>query len=67
MKKEDIAVLIPIYTTSLNPQETISLRQNIKVLKDYTIIFVKPETLDISVGGHVKYIQSGTAQDGKFR
>ncbi len=51
MKKEDIAVLIPIYTTSLNPQETISLKQNIKVLKDYTIIFVKPETLDISVGG----------------
>lgn len=43
-----VAVVIPIYKTTLQAEEEMSLRQCIKVLAAHPILFVAPETLDTS-------------------
>ncbi|WP_294627585.1 DUF5672 family protein [uncultured Bacteroides sp.] len=48
MRKEDIVVVIPIYRLPLTAFEEKSLRQCVKVLSDYSLIVVKPVSLDIS-------------------
>jgi hypothetical protein len=41
-----VAVIIPVYKQNLNVNELISLRQCIKILKKYPIIFIGPNQLD---------------------
>jgi len=43
--KKSIVIVIPLYRSSINPTEKISLEQAVKVLSDYDISFVIPETL----------------------
>ena len=45
VNKKSIAVIIPMYKSSINPNEKISLVQLLKVLSDYDILFVVPESL----------------------
>ena len=44
---EKVAVVIPIYQTQLNPEEIISLEQCLRVLGEYPIRFVGPQSLNI--------------------
>lgn len=44
-----VKVVIPIYKTDLNEYEKIALSQCFSVLKNYSIVFVKPESLDIRI------------------
>lgn len=48
MKKNLVKVIIPIYTTSLNAQESASLRQTAAQLSQYPIVVLKPEGVDVS-------------------
>ena len=48
MKKGNVIITIPIYTTHLSEQDWASIKQCFKILQDYTICYVKPESLDIS-------------------
>lgn len=48
MKKDDIVVIIPIYRSVLTEDEYISLNQCVRILSDYSIVLVKPESLDVS-------------------
>lgn len=45
---EKVAVIIPLYQTTLNPKEAVSLRQCVQVLGKHPIIFVAPESLNNS-------------------
>ena len=45
---EKVAVVIPLYQTKLNPQEEVSLRQCVRILGKHPIIFVAPESLNLS-------------------
>lgn len=45
---QQVAVLIPIYKTTLNAQDLISLKQTYQVLGNYTLIVIHPEGLDLS-------------------
>lgn len=47
MNKKDIAVVVPVYLPSLSATEKVSLEQCLKLLSDYQIIVIKPETLNI--------------------
>lgn len=47
MNKKDIAVVIPIYLPSLSNSERISLEQCLKLLSSYSIVVIKPESLDL--------------------
>ena len=46
LSKKEVAVVIPVYQTTLSETEVLSLGQCVKILSDYDIIFVKPEHLD---------------------
>ena len=43
-----VKVLIPIYKTTLNRLERMSLQQAYRVLQDYPLVAVKPRGLDLS-------------------
>jgi len=43
--KKRIVIVIPLYKSSINPNEMISLEQVLRVLSNYDISFVIPETL----------------------
>lgn len=45
--KKNICVVIPIYKVHLNDFEILSVRQCIKILSDYTIIFACSEVLNV--------------------
>lgn len=47
MNKKDIIVVIPFYLSTLSVQEEVSLRQCLNVLTDYSIVAIKPESLDM--------------------
>lgn len=47
MKKEDIIVIVPIYLNTLSLFEEKSLKQCIKILSDYSIMLIKPISLNI--------------------
>ena len=51
-----VVILIPVYKEILNEFEQKSLNQCVKVLGNYTIYFIKPNHLDISV--YDKYIHN---------
>jgi len=42
-----IKIIVPVYKSTLSPFEEISLNQCSKVLKDYPLVFVKPESLNL--------------------
>lgn len=48
MEKKDIVVVIPIYSSVLSEDESISLAQCVSLLSEYQLVLVKPESLDIS-------------------
>ena len=48
MEKKDIVVVIPVYKTTLTKYEEMSLNQCVKVLADYSLVVVKPVSLDIN-------------------
>lgn len=50
--KNLVAVIIPIYKEKLNHNEQTSLKQCLKVLSSYPIIFISPENLDTSIYQH---------------
>ncbi len=45
---EKVAVVIPIYKPSLNENEVLSLKQCLQVLGKHPILFVAPQSLDMS-------------------
>ena len=48
MKRGNVIITIPIYTTRLSEHEWASIAQCFKVLGSYSICYIKPESLDIS-------------------
>lgn len=46
--KCNVIITIPIYTTNLSELEWASIAQCFKILGDYSICYVKPESLDIT-------------------
>lgn len=57
--KQTVAVVIPLYTTSLNSSDLLSLKRTVKVLGNHNFAFVCPEHLDLTpleeVIGQLKY------------
>lgn len=49
MKKEDIVVVVPIYRPDLSEKEHVSLGRCVEILSEYTIVVVKPESLNIDL------------------
>lgn len=49
MTSQLVAVVIPVYKSNLSNAELLSIKQCIKVLSNYPIIFCGPYSLDISV------------------
>ncbi len=47
MNKRDIVVVIPIYNRILSQQENVSLKQCVNILKEYSLVVIKPVSLDI--------------------
>lgn len=47
MDKKDIVVVVPIYLATLSQLEEISLKQCVHVLSDYSIVLIKPKSLNI--------------------
>lgn len=47
-KKSLVAVIIPVYQSTLTNAEHLSLKQCLTVLGDYPVIIVKPQSLDLS-------------------
>jgi len=43
-----VKIIIPVYKTAFSPDEEVSLNQCCKILKDYPLVFVKPESLIIN-------------------
>ena len=48
MNLNPVAIVIPIYKTSLKDYELMSLQQCYKILNNFPIVFVKPESLSLS-------------------
>lgn len=48
MNKKDIVVVIPVYKSSLTELEIVSLRQCVRVLHAYTLVLIKPASLDVN-------------------
>ena len=48
MSKELVTVVIPVYKTALSASEKRSLKQCVKILGQYNIVFIAPESLDTS-------------------
>jgi hypothetical protein len=46
MSKFLVKIIVPVYKNTFSPYEMFSLNQCCDVLKDYPLIFVKPESLD---------------------
>ncbi len=46
MKKSDVAILIPVYKTTFNLFERISLTQTLKILREYPIYLIVPENME---------------------
>ena len=47
MNKKDIAIVIPIYLSSLSEDEKRSIEQCLKLLFEYSIVVIKPKHLEI--------------------
>lgn len=57
MNDTSVVVVIPIYKNTLTEGERLSLNQCVKILGNYSIVFVQPESLDsstISFDGRIK-------------
>lgn len=48
MKGKSVIITIPIYTTKLSVYDWAAIEQCFKVLSNYTICYIKPDSLDIS-------------------
>lgn len=48
MEKKDIVVVIPIYCPDLSDDESVALKQCVTVLKEYSLVIVKPENLNVN-------------------
>jgi hypothetical protein len=46
MNKFLVKIIVPVYKTTFSPYETVSLNQCCNILKNYPLIFVKPESLN---------------------
>ena len=46
--KHQVKVVVPIYKEKLGSQELLSLKNNVSVLKDYPVVILAPEGLDVS-------------------
>jgi len=57
MNDRSVVIVIPIYKNTLTEGERLSLNQCVKILGNYSIVFVQPESLDsssISFDGRIK-------------
>jgi len=55
--KNTVTIVIPIYKSDISKTERMSLQQCFKVLRNYEIVFIHPEGLDVSslnFGGKIK-------------
>jgi len=48
-EKHIVEIIIPVYKTALSEFEQISLQQVYKVLNNYPLVVIKPDSLDLSV------------------
>jgi len=47
INKVPVKIIVPVYKNTLSVYETASVNQCCKVLKDYPLVFVKPESLNL--------------------
>ena len=47
INKEDIAVVVPVYLSTLSEMEKVSFEQCLKLLSGYHIVIIKPEHLNL--------------------
>ncbi len=48
MNKKDIVVVIPVYLPTLSFLEALSLEKCLKILSEYSIVIIKPRSLDLA-------------------
>ena len=44
-----VKIIVPVYKTAFSPDEKVSINQCCKVLKNYPLVFVKPESLNANM------------------
>ena len=67
MNKNDVTVVIPVYKTTLLNFEIQSLNQCVKILGHHSIVFVHPESLDVSTINFDGRISSEKFPDHYFK
>ena len=48
MNKIPVKIIVPVYKSTLSPKEEVSVNQCRKILKNYPLIFIKPESLNLN-------------------
>ena len=66
MSEHLVTVVIPIYKTNLTEGELKSLTQCVKLLSEFPIVFIQPESLNASPINHNGLIKSETFEDHYF-
>ncbi|WP_373148896.1 DUF5672 family protein [Bacteroides finegoldii] len=65
--KKRIVVVIPIYRLELSIEESIALKQCVTVLKDYSLVIVKPESLNVhTILSEHPILKTESFPDGHF-
>ena len=67
MHSKIVTIVIPVYKVNLSLTEQISLKQCIKLLDDFDIVFVHPESLDVSTINFDGRISSEKFPDHYFK
>lgn len=67
MHSKIVTVVIPVYKVNLSLTEQLSLKQCIKLLGDFDIVFVHPESLDVSTINFDGRISSEKFPDHYFK
>ena len=67
MNSKLVTIVIPIYKINLSPSEQKSLNQCLKLLGDFDIVFVQPESLDASTINFEGRISSEKFPDHYFK
>lgn len=67
MHSKIVTIVIPVYKVNLSLTEQISLKQCIKLLEDFDIVFVHPESLDVSTINFDGRISSEKFPDHYFK
>jgi len=63
----EVKIIVPIYKSVLSPKEEVSLKQCCHILKEYPLVFIKPESLDLGeIGKKFPEFQQESFPDSCF-